>query len=123
MWLGEFPYCGVCRAVVVHVCDGIRTRVEDWLVCGRVGGVARTKEVSAESRRAAENRNRDRVFEKDGEAYSADSVVLGVVGRFLDIVASHDRSVTMVVVRGPGGEIDLLQELLLMMLEFAHHLG
>lgn len=54
--------------------------------------------------------------------YAAEAIVFLVVPRFLDRVSPDDGRVAVVVVRGIGGEIDLAEELLLVMFEFADHL-
>lgn len=53
---------------------------------------------------------------------TADAVVFLVVGGVLDGVAAEDGRVAVVVVAGVGGEVDLAEELLLVVLEFADHL-
>lgn len=53
---------------------------------------------------------------------TADAVVFLVVGGVLDGVAAEDGRVAVVVVAGVGGEVDLSEELLLVVLEFADHL-
>lgn len=55
------------------------------------------------------------------ETYPAKPIVLRVVSRFLDCIPPYDCSIPMIVVGSVGGEVDLPQELLLMMLKFAHH--
>lgn len=53
---------------------------------------------------------------------AADAVVFLVVGGVLDGIAAEDGGVAVVIVRGVGGKVDLAEELLLVVLEFADHL-
>lgn len=63
------------------------------------------------------------VLRREVRSYSANSVVSVVVLGLLDHVTTNNFLVAMVVVLLPGDEVDLLEELLLVMLEFSDHLG
>jgi hypothetical protein len=54
--------------------------------------------------------------------HAGKSVVFLVISRFLDIVSSNHRRISVLIVAFPFDEIDLSKELLLMMLEFADHI-
>ncbi len=59
--------------------------------------------------------------EKKKKTYTAEAIVVVVILWLLNVVSSSDIGVTVVLVGFVGDKVDLAQELLLVMLEFAHH--
>lgn len=57
------------------------------------------------------------------KTYATDSVVFVVIFRFLNHVSTDDGFVAVVLVGFVGDEVGLAEELLLVVLELAHHLG
>jgi hypothetical protein len=59
----------------------------------------------------------------EGETNAAYAIDLVIVLWLLDVVPADDGVIAVVVVRLVGGEVDLSEELLLVMLEFSDHVG
>lgn len=57
------------------------------------------------------------------KTYATDSVVFVVIFRFLNHVSTDDGFVAVVLVGFVGDEVGLAEELLLVVLKLAHHLG
>lgn len=55
--------------------------------------------------------------------FASKAVVGGIVGRLRDGVATDDGSGSVLVVGGIVDKVDLAEQLALMMLELAHHVG
>jgi hypothetical protein len=60
--------------------------------------------------------------EKD-YTYPTYAIILLEIRRLLDRITSYDGGISVIIVRSIGRKIDFPKQLLLMMLEFAHHLA
>lgn len=56
-----------------------------------------------------------------GKTYTTKTIVLLIIPRFLDRIASYHSRIAVIVIGCISSEINLSKELLLMMLELAHH--